>query len=77
MAVIKRKKIPSGTLKLKQLKNDTDLSNNQYKYVVEFPDGDRTDARFTKENGIREFNRIAQRRGGGSGGGGIGDLFGM
>lgn len=62
MAVIKQQKIPGGTLKLKQLKNNTNLSNNQYKYVVEFPDGDRSSARFTKQAGMQEFERILNNR---------------
>lgn len=63
MAVIKQKTIPSGTLKLLKLKNDSpELSNKKYKYVVEFPDGDRTFARFSKMAGENEFNRIAENR---------------
>jgi hypothetical protein len=62
MVVIKRAQIPSGALKLKQLKNDTNLSNNQYKYVVEYPDGDRTDPRFTKQAGLQEFRRVRDHR---------------
>lgn len=75
MAVIKRKSIPGGTLKLKKLKNTTDLSSNPNMYVVEFPDGDRTAPRFTKENGIREFKRVARQRSGGGGFGGFTNLF--
>lgn len=62
MPVVKQAQIPTGTLKLKQLKNDTDLSGNQYKYVVEFPDGDRTLVGFTKPDGKQGFDRIKQQR---------------
>lgn len=62
MPIVKRAKIPTGTLKLKQLKNNTDLSGNQYKYVVEFPDGDRTLVGFTKPEGKQGFERIKQQR---------------
>lgn len=67
MPVVKQRQIPTGKLKLKQLMNDTDLSNNRYKYVVEFPDGDRTLVAFTKAEGKREFDRIhhQRQRGGG------------
>lgn len=79
MATIKRRKIPSGTLKLKQLKNDMpQLSSNQYKYVVEFPDGDRTDPRFTRKKGELEFDRVYKaRKGGTNAGNSIKDLFGL
>lgn len=63
MTVIKQAKIPTGTLKLKRLKNKhPELSSNQYMYVVEFPDGDRTDPRFTKERGLQEFRRVLNVR---------------
>lgn len=78
MAIIKQRQIPSGALKLKRLKNDhKELSSNQYKYVIELPDGDRLDPRFTRDNAERVFEDVAERRGGGGGGffGGGGGLF--
>lgn len=63
MAVIKRASIPTGTLKLKRLKNDMkDVSSNRYKYVVEYPDGDQTSPRFTKQKAMTEFNRVKNNR---------------
>lgn len=85
MAIIKRRTIPTGTLKLKRLKNDLpQLSNSRHKYVVEFPDGDQTDAWFDRQTAEFQFDRIADQRTGpngsggffGDGGGGVGGLFG-
>lgn len=86
MAIIKRRTIPTGTLKLKRLKNDLpQLSNSRHKYVVEYPDGDQTDAWFDRQTAEFQFDRIADQRsstgsggffGGGVGSGGGGGLFG-
>lgn len=78
MPVVKQRQIPSGTLKLKQLKNDTNRSDNRFKYVVEFPDGDRVLAGFTKPKGKERFDRIVeQRRNGGRRVGAMGAVKGM
>lgn len=62
MAILKRREIPGGELQLKQLKNDLSVNDNPYKYVVEFPDGDRTQAVFTRKEGEREFRRVFNLR---------------
>jgi len=75
MGTIKRKSIPSGTLKLKQLKNDSELINGQFKYVVEFPDGDRVGPLATKRQAKQRFDSIVENRSQSTNGGFMGGFF--
>lgn len=79
MTVLKRAKVETGMMELKRLKNDTG-NGGKWKYVIEYPDGDRAGPWTRKRAAKKQFEerkQLRQRDSDSDGGlGGLGGLLG-